>query len=135
MAKELIERIRSDFGFLIDREDVLAILIFGSATKGIEREKSDIDICIVAPKVKDKVELLLKIYSKVDVVKKNYDVWIFEELPLFMKVEVIENNAIIHTKSLRDLHDYFYSFKKTWKDQARRQVASAKELIKHHLPT
>jgi predicted nucleotidyltransferase len=65
------------------REDILAILLYGSVAKGEDTLQSDIDICIVSPSYKDKKSLLNEIYRKLDVFSKKYDVRFFEELPLY----------------------------------------------------
>ncbi|ADC66001.1 DNA polymerase beta domain protein region [Ferroglobus placidus DSM 10642] len=108
-----------DFGFLKDR--VLAVLIFGSSVKGKGR---DVDVCIVAKD--DPKKILKEVFSKVDASK--YDVWIFEELPLYMKIEVIENHEIVFCKDELELYEYFYQFRKLWKDQKRRNTLSKEEL-------
>lgn len=108
-----------DFRFLKDR--VLAVLIFGSSVK---EEGGDIDVCIVARD--DPKKVLKEVFSKADASK--YDVWVFEELPLYMKMEVIENHEIVLCKDELELYEYFYQFKKLWKDQKRRNTLSKEEL-------
>ncbi len=123
MAKK--EDVARDFQFLKDK--VLAVLIFGSS---VEREGRDIDICIVAPGGFD----IEEVYKKVDVVGKKYDVWTFEELPLYMKIEVIENHEVVFCKDLLDLYEYFYHFRKLWEDQKYRNKLSKediKQLLQH----
>lgn len=112
-------RVAADLGFLKDR--VLAVLIFGSSVKG---EGRDIDVCIVARE--DPKEVLREVFSKVDASK--YDVWVFEELPLYMKIEVIENHEIVFCKDELELYEYFYQFRKLWKDQERRNKLSREDL-------
>jgi len=119
------EDVARDFQFLKDK--VLAVLIFGSS---VEREGRDIDICIVAPGGFD----IEEVYKKVDVVGKKYDVWTFEELPLYMKIEVIENHEVVFCKDLLDLYEYFYHFRKLWEDQKYRNKLSKediKQLLQH----
>ncbi len=111
--------VRKDFIFL--REKVIAVLIFGSAARMDMTQRSDIDICVVAPKQNTK-SLLKEIFRHVDVRGKNYDVRIFEELPLYLKMEVIDNHRIIFGNK-DSMYEYFYSVRKLWKDQKRRQVA------------
>ena len=111
--------VAKDFSFLKDR--VLAVLIFGSSVK---EEGRDIDVCIVAKS--DPKKILKDVFSNVDPSK--YDVWVFEELPLYMKMEVIENHEIVYCKDELELYEYFYFFRKLWKDQKRRNVVSKEEL-------
>ncbi len=113
--------VAKDFEFLKDR--VKAILIFGSSVGG---EGRDIDVCVVAGE-KDPKEILKEIFLNVNVEK--YDVWIFEELPLYMKIEVIENHKIVYCKDVADLYEYFYKFRKIWKDQEHRNKLSRDEIL------
>ncbi len=106
------------------QKEVLAILLYGSSAKGESNERSDIDICIVAPHT-DKKELYRKMLR---LTRKNYDIKIFEDMPLFLKMEVIKNHKIIYAKDIYDLHEYFYNFRKIWKDQEHRQKLSQEEI-------
>ncbi len=124
--EKIVENIARDFSFLKNR--VLAILIFGSASKGIVGEKSDIDICIVAPN-KNPKELLKEIFQRVDVSGKKYDVYVFEELPLYLKMEVIKTHTIVFGDP-RELGEYFYLFRKLWEDQKHRQKLTKEEMLK-----
>jgi len=123
-----IEPIRKDFYFLSLRKDILAILLYGSVAKGEDTPQSDIDICIVSPSCKDKKSLLNEIYRKLDVFSKKYDVRFFEELPLYIQINVIKSNKIIYSKDVYELYEYFYYFRKLWEDQAMRQTVTAADM-------
>ncbi len=123
-----IESIKNDFSFLFERKDVLAILLYGSAARGDEMPRSDIDTCIVAPNCLDRYHLLTEVFMKLDVVSKKYDVRIFEELPLYIKIQIVQKNEIIYTKDIYELYEYFYNFRKLWEDQADRQKVTSEEL-------
>ncbi|MCX9085266.1 MAG: nucleotidyltransferase domain-containing protein [Candidatus Methanoperedens sp.] len=123
-----IESIKKDFSFLFPQNDILAILLYGSVAKGEDTLRSDIDICIVSPTCKDKNGLLNEIYRKLDVFSKKYDVRFFEEMPLYIQINIIENNRIIYSKNVYDLYEYFYNFRKLWDDQAMRQKVTAAEM-------
>lgn len=122
--------VEEDFQFLQSRDDVMAVLIFGSAAKEEQTERSDVDVCIVAPLCRDKEHLLREIYEKVNVIGKGYDVWIFEELPLYMKARIIEDHIYIYAKGMPELYEYFYPFRKLWDGQKRRQRISKKEALR-----
>ncbi|GAH29227.1 unnamed protein product, partial [marine sediment metagenome] len=49
VEKELLEQIYSDFSIIIQKKEILGILLYGSYLLDNETSKSDIDICIVAP--------------------------------------------------------------------------------------
>jgi len=108
-----------DFSFL--KEKVLAVLIFGSSVKEKGR---DLDVCIVSGA--DPKDVLKDVFVNVDTSK--YDVWIFEELPLYMKMEVIENHEIVFCRDEAELYEYFYFFRKLWKDQKRRNSLSEEDI-------
>jgi predicted nucleotidyltransferase len=63
-----------------------------------------------------------------DVYTKKYDVRIFEELPLHIQIQIIENHEIIHAKDIYEMYEYFYHFRKLWEDQASRQHVTKEEL-------
>ncbi len=123
-----IEPLRKDFFFLSSRKDILAILLYGSVAKGEDTPQSDIDICVVSPSYKGRKDMLNEIFRKVDVFSKNYDVRFFEEMPLYIQIDVIENNRIIFSRDVYELYEYFYYFRKLWEDQAKRQKVTRAEM-------
>ncbi|MBN1215976.1 MAG: nucleotidyltransferase domain-containing protein [Candidatus Lokiarchaeota archaeon] len=128
VEKKLIEQIRNDFTLIIEKKDIIGILIYGSYSKNQQINRSDIDICIVAPN-EDSIELLDLIAGNVDIMKKKYDVRIFSELPLFMKIQIINDGILIYTLDKFDLYEFFYKYRKLWNDQQNRQELSKEELL------
>lgn len=125
--------IGADFAFLEEDGRILAVLLFGSGAKEQAYGRSDRDLCIVAPGIRDKGEMRLilrKIYEKIDVIGKRYDIWLFEELPLYMRVQVIENHKVVFCRDLPSLYEYFYFYRKIWEDQKHRQDLDKEELMK-----
>ena len=101
----------------------MAILLYGSAARGESTERSDIDICVVAPDADHN-----KLYREIlKLSRGKYDIRIFEKMPLFLKIEVIKNHKIIYAKNVYDLYEYFYKFRKIWKDQEHRQKLTKEE--------
>jgi len=119
------EFVAKEFSFLKDREDVLAVLIFGSHARKEATPRSDVDVCVVAPKA-EKQSLLSFILQHVTSPK--YHIWLFEELPLYMKKEVMDNHKIIICRDKLELYEYFYFVNKLWKDQEQRQRVTREEL-------
>ena len=113
-------------------EEVLAILIFGSCVEN-ERLARDIDICVVAPKAENKASLLLKMLSMLSTPKT--DIWLFEELPLYMKAEVIQKHKILWCKNIKELYLYFAETMKLWRDQKTRRDKFLKQLLKSQKDT
>ena len=123
MDKKIIKR---DVLSLYRRKDVLAVLLFGSYCKGEETERSDVDICVVAPKCN-----YIELFKEINITLKSskYDVKIFECLPLYLKSKVIENHEIIFAKDVYKLYEYFYFFRKLWIGQRHRQEISKEDII------
>jgi predicted nucleotidyltransferase len=122
--EEVLARTKRDFLFLQDR--VLGIMLFGSWALGEANERSDIDLCIIAPEVEDKASLWREAISEPR--NSRYDVRIFELLPLYMKMAVIEEGVVVYSRDVLDLHEYFYPFRREWGDQKHRQQLSREEL-------
>ena len=123
-----IESIKKDFSFLFGRDDILAILLYGSAAAGDETPRSDMDICIVLPSRKYMKDILNEIYRKLDVFTKKYDVRFFEELPLYIQINIMKSNNIIYSRDIYELYEYFYFIRKLWEDQMMRQQVTAAEM-------
>jgi hypothetical protein len=126
------ERIALDFAFLADDEEVLAILLFGSAARDDADQRSDRDICIVAPELSDartRLVFLRAIFERLDVTGKRYDLWFFEELPLYMKIQVVEHHEVIVCRDLPALYEYLYFYRRLWGDQKHRQDLVKLELL------
>jgi predicted nucleotidyltransferase len=123
--EEVKRRVMKDFEPLLD--DVLGILLYGSLAAGVDSERSDIDISIVAPAIDDKSGFSRRILSSVR--DARYDVRVFELMPLYLKAEVVEKGEVIYTKNIFKLYEYFYYFRKIWDDQKRRQKLSKNEVL------
>lgn len=126
--KELLEHISSDFSIVIKKKEVLGILLYGSYLRDKGTNRSDIDICIVAPN-EDLHQLFSFVLQNVNVNAKKYDVRVFQELPLYIKIQVIENGELLYSANKLDLYEYFYLYRKLWNDQKHRQEISREELI------
>ena len=114
----------NDFEFI--KKDVLAILLYGSYAKGSADKRSDIDICIVKPRSR---KILERIYAKLG---DKYDVKFFEDLPAYIKLEVIENYKVIFGNE-SDISYYLYRFRKLGQDMKYRifanQFSSVREMV------
>ena len=90
-------------------------ILFGSAlSQHFIPERSDIDIAIITQK-KDKnanVSIWEAILGQNPPI---YDVKIFELLPLYMQIDIITNYLVIFGNSL-EISEYFYYYRKLWKD-------------------
>jgi hypothetical protein len=87
----------------------------------------DVDVCVVAAEAKNKATLLLDVFSRIGSLR--YDVWIFEELPLYMKAEVIRKHRVLWCRDFEKLYCYFADFMKIWRDQGIRIRMHVDELL------
>ncbi|MHA1742378.1 MAG: nucleotidyltransferase domain-containing protein [Candidatus Thorarchaeota archaeon] len=125
MASGSIDEIREATRFIMELPRVIAVLLFGSVARGEATSRSDIDICVVAPgteTAEERSELLGMIWRQID--GEKYDVRLFEELPLYMKMDVITSHVILHCNDVPELFEYFYFYRKIWADEAHRQSVS-----------
>lgn len=107
----ILERMKKDFKFI--KDSVRGVLIFGSYAAGKANKRSDIDICLVSPKDK---EVIFKVFERLG---GKYDIKIFEELPLYVKINIIKNHKTIFGNEV-ELSYYFYNFRKKWQDVEHR---------------
>jgi len=65
--------------------------------------------------------------ANINLALKNYDIQFFKEMPLYLKIRIIENNVIIYSENELDLAEYFYPFRRLWADQKHRQELTKEE--------
>jgi len=94
-------------------DDTIGILLYGSRTQGRWSERSDIDICIVAP---DNDYVMRRINKKLG---GKYDVKVFEKMPMYIRIEIIRTHQIIYGDAAR-IGAYFYRFRRLWADMEPR---------------
>ncbi len=106
----MIEQLKEDFEEF--GKSCRGILLFGSFAGEEQTRRSDIDVCIVMPSG----GILDEVYGKLG---GKYDIKVFENLPLYIKMEVIRHHKVICGDEL-DLSEYFYFFRKLWQDMEHR---------------
>ena len=117
MAGEtIINQLKEDFQFVKKDPAILGVMLYGSHLTDDNTVRSDIDVCIIAPD-----HNLYEIYQFVMSNLKNhiddYDIRFFEELPIHIMGEIIENGKVIITADEPALYEYFFPFRKEWEDQ------------------
>lgn len=136
-------RLKEDFSWVRGDEKILSVLLFGSRATGEGHERSDIDIALVAPGISSFYydcegvgeedvsgkDVLMKVFSEIDTSSRGYDVHIFEELPLHIQMDIIENHEVIVTSDELGMYEYFFNYRKLWDDQKHRNVMSKEELL------
>lgn len=126
-AEDIRRKVREDFRFLFDSHAFSGVLLYGSVVKDECNERSDIDLCVVAPAARDKIEFSRWILSNVR--DEQYDVRLFELMPLYLRMEVVEYGEVVYSRDIYELYEYFYTFRKLWEDQKRRQMLTEKEAL------
>ena len=128
VKKKLLKQIKNDFINVLKNRKILGIMLFGSQVSEMQTNRSDIDVCVVAPE-EDPHELFSLILERIDTSSKRYDVKFFENLPLYIKIRVIERGVVVYSPNELDLYEYFYRFRKLWADQKHRQELSREDLL------
>jgi hypothetical protein len=120
-------KVTADFTFLRESPtfEVLGLLLFGSVAKGESSDRSDIDLCVVAPVVRDHPAFFRWLLAHLK--DNRYDLRIFELMPLYLQIEVIERGEALFARDLYELYEYFYPFRRLWDDQKRRQTLTEQE--------
>lgn len=110
-VEELILRLKKEFEFI--KDDAQGILLYGSCAMNTANERSDIDICLFKPRT---TGILNRIFQKVG---GGYDIKIFEDLPLYVQMDIIENYRVIYGDE-PSISYYLYHFRKNWEDMRYR---------------
>lgn len=124
-----LNKIKEDLAFCINYWTV----IYGSyLTRNYIPNRSDIDIAIIT-KIRDKEKNILIWKEMLGKVPSSYDLRIFELFPLYIKMDIIENHKTIFGDPL-SISEYFYFYRKIWKDMIPRirnnQFKSINEKLK-----
>ena len=93
LAKPVIDELAA-------RNEVIALILFGSVARDQAREISDIDICIITEKAApDPVKMDLLSYGS-----EKIDISIFYDLPLTIRFRVIREGKILSCRDTLALH-------------------------------
>lgn len=95
-----IEKARSVIEELATRDEIIAIVLFGSVARGQARRISDIDLCIITGKnIQDPVKMDLMSYGS-----EKIDVSLFHELPITIRFRVIHEGKVLVCRDTLALH-------------------------------
>lgn len=94
------------------------ILLFGSQMTEYMTPRSDIDVVLIT-KLEDKEEIKKIFYKTIAYNSSPFDFKIFEILPLHVQIGIINRYTVVFGDQL-EISEYFYFFRKLWKDQERR---------------
>ncbi len=112
--KKSLQSIKQDLKDLQKYE----IVIFGSYGTSHFNSRSDIDIAIITQE-QDPTKNRKILFDLFAFQKPPYEFHLFELLPLNVKMEIIDKHLVIRGNVLK-IEEYFYHFRKLWRDQEPR---------------
>ncbi|HUV80410.1 MAG TPA: nucleotidyltransferase domain-containing protein [Candidatus Bathyarchaeia archaeon] len=110
---------------------VKGILVYGSLIKGYADRKSDIDICVIEKEGIESKDCFV-LYERILRVSANerYDIVVFNEIPWYLRGEILENKEVIYAEDADELDFWLYKQLKIWNGMKRRQISvSAEDLM------
>ena len=128
-GEDALAWIKRDLEFLNKphwEERLLGVLLYGSWARGEANPRSDIDLCIVVPQASGRAALWRKFVSHLR--DQRYEVRIFEMLPLHIKMAVIDDGVLLHSRDDLELWEYFSPFRREWEDQKHRHMLDPEEM-------
>lgn len=94
---------------------VMGIYLYGSHAEGRADERSDVDICLIGGDKTDLHDLQMMAWKVVR--SGNYDIRIFELLPLYMQIRILSQGILVYAPDQAALGEYLYPWWKRWDDQ------------------
>lgn len=112
-----------------------AAVVYGSWCTGHFSARSDIDVAVVSMSRSHKKNL--EFFEKLlGAAPQRYDIKVFELLPLTVQMSIVENHNAVFGDEL-ELSEYFYHYRKLWKDVrgriAENQFGSAMEKLERRM--
>ena len=119
MKSDKFRKIREDLHFLEEKYDAV---VYGSYVEGGMRPDSDIDIAVLSHETEKDHNIVLQkeLLGKFPL---NYDIRVFELLPIYIQISIIENYQVIFGDPL-EISEYFYSIRKKWDDCKHRILSN-----------
>jgi len=98
-------------------EEVLAVIIFGSAARDEEAPLSDVDVCLVMmPQLKPFGPTTLS-HKRLEYMKgDSLDVRIFQQLPLYIRVRVLREGRILFVRDENQLYELAFRTAQAFED-------------------
>ncbi|MGQ9647617.1 MAG: type VII toxin-antitoxin system MntA family adenylyltransferase antitoxin [Thermodesulfobacteriota bacterium] len=98
-------------------EEVLAVIVFGSAARQEQTASSDVDLCLVLMPRRKPFESLALSYKRLEYMKDNtLDVRIFQQLPLYIRVRVLKEGRIIFVRDESELYELAHRTARAFED-------------------
>ena len=104
--KSVVKKIRKD-------RDAIAIVLFGSyaRNKGYAR---DIDLCVFLDKNYSSKELFKKRIGYLTGLPDKFDIQIFQQLPLYVRISVLKEGKFLFSKDKKRIYDTAYETLKSY---------------------
>ena len=123
-----LNEIKNDLDYLNDYWTI----VYGSyITEKFIPNRSDIDIAVITRQKEEltnkKIWIKLLKHTKIE-----YDLKIFELLPLYIKMNIINDYTVLFGDPL-EISEYFYFFRKIWKDIEPRIQANQFKNVKEKI--
>ena len=100
--KDLLDRAKND-------RRVLAVILFGSAARRRAHQGSDTDICLVLRR--DSYAPLQLSRIKLEYMRDfNYDIEIFQQLPLYIRRRVLKEGRVLYAANTELLYEVAFAF-------------------------
>jgi predicted nucleotidyltransferase len=117
MDKKTTKELDRLLGRAKEDEEVLAVLIFGSAARQEQTPLSDVDLCLVMmPQPKPFGSTALS-YKRLEYMKDNsLDVRIFQQLPLYIRVRVLKEGRILFVRDEDQLYELAFRTAQAFED-------------------
>lgn len=118
-------RVEEEVMDAVGATDALAVYLFGSHAHGRAHQASDVDVCLIAGGP-EAVEALSR--QALARTTSRMDVKVFEEMPLWLKGEILDEGRLLWARDAAALHDYLWRFRRIWEDERRRAVPSEEDV-------
>jgi predicted nucleotidyltransferase len=117
MDKQKTTELDRLLGMVKQDEEVLAVIIFGSAARDEHAPFSDVDICLVMTSQPKSFELTSLSHKRLEYMKgDSLDVRIFQQLPLYIRVRVFKEGHILFVRDENQLYELAFRTAQAFED-------------------
>ncbi len=88
----IIEKAKKD-------KQVIAVALFGSYSRNEQKKNSDVDICIFLNKKYSNLEMSTKRLNFLKEVSNKFDIQIFQQLPVYIRIRILKEHKILFVKN------------------------------------
>mgnify|MGYP001608008432 CR=1 FL=1 len=106
------QKISQVVGKIKKDKNVIAIMLFGSYARNKEYAR-DIDICVFLDS-KDNKKMFKKRLNYLKGVSDKFDIQIFQQLPLYVRISVLRDGRILYLKDKKRLYNLAYETLKSY---------------------